>query len=168
SGLIIQYYSWRIIFLGLLIAAALIFLFALFKLSNVSETSKPTIHIPSVILSTIGFGGVVYGFSAAGEETGWSNPIVWLTLIIGVIALALFVRQQSKLNSPMINMKPFRSSVFSRSIFLMFLIMMIQFSMMLILPLYFQTAAGLSPLQTGFLMLPGGVTLALTAMVGGR
>ncbi|MCT9872400.1 MFS transporter, partial [Paenarthrobacter aurescens] len=46
--------------------------------------------------------------------------------------------------------------------------MMIQFSMMLILPLYFQTAAGLSPLQTGFLMLPGGVTLALTAMVGGR
>jgi MFS transporter, DHA2 family, lincomycin resistance protein len=168
SGLIIQYYSWQIIFLGLLIAAALIFLFALFKLSNVSETSRPTIHIPSVILSTIGFGGVVYGFSAAGEETGWSNPIVWLTLIIGVIALALFVRQQSKLNSPMINMKPFRSSVFSRSIFLMFLIMMIQFSMMLILPLYFQTAAGLSPLQTGFLMLPGGVTLALTAMVGGR
>jgi DHA2 family lincomycin resistance protein-like MFS transporter len=39
SGLIIQYYSWQIIFLGLLIAAALIFLFALFKLSNVSETS---------------------------------------------------------------------------------------------------------------------------------
>jgi DHA2 family lincomycin resistance protein-like MFS transporter len=65
-------------------------------------------------------------------------------------------------------MTPFTSSIFSRGILLMFLVMMIQFSMMLILPLYFQTAASLSPLQTGFLMLPGGITLALTAMIGGR
>ncbi|MDL2029715.1 DHA2 family efflux MFS transporter permease subunit [Bacillus subtilis] len=168
SGLIIQYYSWRIVFLGLLIAAVLILIIAFFKLCNVSETSKPTIHVPSVVLSTVGFGGVVYGFSTAGEASGWGNPIVWITFAVGVLALALFVRQQTKLTSPMISMKPFTSSVFSRAMFLMFLIMMIQFSMMLILPLYFQTAAGLTPLETGFLMLPGGITLALTAMIGGR
>ncbi len=168
SGLAIQYYSWRIIFLGLFIAAVVILVFALYKLKNVLETSRPTIHIPSVILSTLGFGGVVYGFSVAGEGSGWSNPIVWITLAIGVIALAFFVKKQTKMESPLISMEPFKSSIFSRSIFLMFLIMMIQFSMMLILPLYFQTAAGLSPLETGILMLPGGITLAFTAMIGGR
>jgi DHA2 family lincomycin resistance protein-like MFS transporter len=161
SGIAIQYYSWRIIFLGLLIAAVLILLFAVFKLKNV-------IHIPSVVLSTLGFGGVVYGFSVAGEGSGWGNPFVWITLAIGIIALAIFVRKQTKMTSPMISMTPFTSSIFSRGILLMFLVMMIQFSMMLILPLYFQTAAALSPLQTGFLMLPGGITLALTAMIGGR
>jgi DHA2 family lincomycin resistance protein-like MFS transporter len=168
SGLAIQYYSWRIIFLGLLIASVVILLFAVYKLKNVLETSRPTIHVPSVFLSTLGFGGVVFGFSVAGEDSGWSNPFVWITLAIGVIALAIFVKKQTKMESPLISMEPFKSSIFSRSIFLMFLIMMIQFSMMLILPLYFQTAAGLSPLGTGFLMLPGGITLALTAMVGGR
>ncbi|RAS72586.1 DHA2 family efflux MFS transporter permease subunit [Priestia endophytica] len=168
SGIAIQYYSWRIIFLGLLIAAVLILLFAVFKLKNVLETSRPKIHIPSVVLSTLGFGGVVYGFSVAGEGSGWGNPFVWITLAIGIIALAIFVRKQTKMTSPMISMTPFTSSIFSRGILLMFLVMMIQFSMMLILPLYFQTAASLSPLQTGFLMLPGGITLALTAMIGGR
>ncbi|MGG3574314.1 MDR family MFS transporter [Bacillus gobiensis] len=168
SGLAIQYYSWRIIFLGLFIAAVVILLFAVYKLKNVLETSRPTIHIPSVVLSTLGFGGVVYGFSVAGEGSGWSNPFVWITLVIGVIALAVFVKKQTKMESPLISMEPFKSSVFSRSIFLMFLIMMIQFSMMLILPLYFQTAAELSPLETGILMLPGGITLAFTAMIGGR
>ncbi|ALC80566.1 MULTISPECIES: MDR family MFS transporter [Bacillus] len=168
SGLAIQYYSWRIIFLGLFIAAVVILLFAVYKLKNVLKTSRPTIHIPSVVLSTLGFGGVVYGFSVAGEGSGWSNPFVWITLAIGVIALAVFVKKQTKMESPLISMEPFKSSIFSRSIFLMFLIMMIQFSMMLILPLYFQTAAELSPLETGILMLPGGITLAFTAMIGGR
>ncbi len=47
--------------------------------------------------------------------------------------------------------------------------MMIQFSMMLILPLYFQTAAGLSPLQTEFSYASRRRNAWLvTAMVGGR
>ncbi|WCM14034.1 MFS transporter [Priestia filamentosa] len=107
SGIAIQYYSWRIIFLGLLIAAVLILLFAAFKLKNVLETSRPKIHIPSVVLSTLGFGGVVYGFSVAGEGSGWGNPSVWITLAIGIIALAIFVRKQTKMTSPMISMTPF-------------------------------------------------------------
>ncbi|MDA4896408.1 hypothetical protein PFZ55_57160, partial [Streptomyces sp. MS2A] len=46
--------------------------------------------------------------------------------------------------------------------------MMLQFSMMLILPLYFQMALELSPLYTGILMLPGGLVLAMTSLVAGR
>lgn len=168
SGLTIQYYSWRTIFLGLLIAAILILFLAAWKLKNVLETSKPIIHLPSVLLSTIAFGGIVYGFSVSGEKAGWGNPIVWIALMIGIATLLLFVRKQIRMKNPMISMKPFRSSVFSRSLLVMFFIMMVQFSMMLILPIYFQDGAGLSPLDTGVLMLPGGITLALTAMVGGR
>ncbi|WP_232696904.1 DHA2 family efflux MFS transporter permease subunit [Brevibacillus daliensis] len=168
SGFILQYYSWRTIFLILLALGLIVLLIASFKLRNITETKKVKIHIPSIILSTIGFGGLVYGFSTAGKEAGWGNPIVWVSLAIGIVALILFVRQQNKMDSPMLNMKPFTLPVFSKSTLLMFFTMMILFAMMLILPLYFQMALNMSPMETGLLMLPGSLILAFMGLVAGK
>ena len=46
-------------------------------MQNVSTITKPKIDVPSIILSTIGFGGIVYGFSSVGEK-GWGSTIVIL------------------------------------------------------------------------------------------
>lgn len=119
------------------------------------------------MLSTIGFGGIVFGFSNAGEA-GWNSPMVVIGLAAGIAGLVLFVRRQLTLKEPMLDMRPFRSKVFSTAVVLVWLIMMLQFSMMLILPLYFQMALDLSPLSTGLLMLPGGLVLACTSLVAGR
>lgn len=168
SGIVIQLFSWRIIFLIIMILAIAVFAAAGLKLRNVTEQKDTSIDIPSIILSTVGFGGIVYGFSLAGEGAGWGDAGMWLTLAAGFLSLAVFVVRQMKLSSPMLDMRPFSSSVFSRSMVLMLLLMMTQFSMMMILPIYFQTATGMSPLETGLLMLPGGVVLACTSLVAGR
>lgn len=148
--------------------ALFIIFYAAFRLKNVTELTNPKIDILSIILSTIGFGGIVFGFSNAGEEAGWSSPKVMIGLAAGIIGLMLFVRRQLKMKEPMLDMRPFRSKVFSAAVVLMWIVMMLQFSMMLILPLYFQMALQLSPLDTGFLMLPGGLVLAMTSLVAGR
>ncbi|EJR44433.1 drug:H+ antiporter-2 (14 Spanner) (DHA2) family drug resistance MFS transporter [Bacillus cereus VD107] len=168
SGFIIQYYSWRTIFLILLVLGLIVLFTATLKLRNITETKKVEIHIPSILLSTIGFGGLVYGFSTAGKEAGWANPFVWVTLAVGIVALILFVRQQNKMDSPMLNMEPFTLPIYSKSILLMFFTMMILFSMMLILPIYFQTALNMPPMETGLMMLPGGLILALIGLVAGK
>ncbi|MBG9916766.1 multidrug MFS transporter [Bacillus sonorensis] len=168
SGYIVEHYSWRIVFFMMLPVSLFMIFYAAFRLKNVTELTRPKIDITSILLSTIGFGGIVFGFSNAGEEAGWSSPKVIIGLAAGMIGLILFVSRQLKLKEPMLDMRPFRSKVFSTAVILVWLVMMLQFSMMLILPLYFQMALELSPLYTGLLMLPGGLVLALTSLVAGR
>ncbi|ATH95137.1 multidrug MFS transporter [Bacillus glycinifermentans] len=167
SGFIVEHYSWRVVFFMMLPVAFFMIIYAAFRLENVTEQTNPKIDIISIMLSTIGFGGIVFGFSNAGEA-GWNSPMVVIGLAAGIAGLVLFVRRQLTLKEPMLDMRPFRSKVFSTAVVLVWLIMMLQFSMMLILPLYFQMALDLSPLSTGLLMLPGGLVLACTSLVAGR
>lgn len=168
SGYIVEHYSWRVVFFMMLPVSVFMIFYAAFRLKNVTELKYPKIDILSILLSTVGFGGIVFGFSNAGEAAGWSSPKVIIGLAAGVIGLILFVMRQLKLKVPMLDMRPFRSKIFSVSVILMWIVMMLQFSMMLILPLYFQMALELSPLYTGILMLPGGLVLAMTSLVAGR
>ncbi|MEC3606706.1 MDR family MFS transporter [Bacillus glycinifermentans] len=167
SGFIVEHYSWRVVFFMMLPVAFFMIIYAAFRLENVTEQTNPKIDIISIMLSTIGFGGIVFGFSNAGEA-GWNSPMVVIGLAAGIAGLVLFVLRQLTLKEPMLDMRPFRSKVFSTAVVLVWLIMMLQFSMMLILPLYFQMALDLSPLSTGLLMLPGGLVLACTSLVAGR
>ncbi len=78
AGLLIEYLSWHYIFwlsLPLLVIGLLI---GLKYLENITEVKKLRIDLLSVVLSTIGFGGVVFGFSKAGEGSeGWGS-MAWL------------------------------------------------------------------------------------------
>ena len=49
--------------------------FRVYLFKNVSEPTKPKVDVLSILLSTIGFGGIVYGFSSSGE--GWDSFGVW-------------------------------------------------------------------------------------------
>lgn len=63
---------------------------ACFTVHNVGEPTHPHIDVLSVVLSTFGFGGVLFGFSTAGGN-GWGSMDVLVSLAIGVIALTLFI-----------------------------------------------------------------------------
>lgn len=81
SGVIIDSLNWRWLFY-ILIPLAMISIFVGVKyLTNVMEITKPKIDILSIILSTLGFGGIVYSFSKSGD-LGWSNPEVYWTLVL--------------------------------------------------------------------------------------
>ena len=83
GGLLIEYLTWHYIFwisLPLLVIGLLI---GLKYLKNVTDVTKPRIDLLSVLLSTIGFGGVVFGFSKAGEGSeGWSSMVVITSSIV--------------------------------------------------------------------------------------
>ena len=76
SGLIIEKLSWNWIFWVTLPFLALALLAGIIYMQNVSTLTKPKIDILSIILSSIGFGGIVYGFSAAGEKGRGSSTVV--------------------------------------------------------------------------------------------
>lgn len=156
AGLLIEYLTWHYIFWFSLPFLIIGLLVGLKYLDNVTEVSKPRIDILSVVLSTIGFGGVVFGFSKAGEgEEGWGSPIVMASIVIGLIALGLFVLRQIKMKQPMMNLRVFKHPMFIVGLLMVLSCMMIILSSMIILPMFLQNGMGLSALETGLMLLPG-------------
>ncbi len=85
SGWIIEHYDWRMLFHFITPLALLVLLFGFFKLKDHKEKVDISIDKISVILSSLGFGGLLYGFSSAGSK-GWDSLEVYGTLIVGAIS----------------------------------------------------------------------------------
>ncbi|MDN4618417.1 DHA2 family efflux MFS transporter permease subunit [Paenibacillus sp. PsM32] len=168
SGMIIQYYSWHFIFLLLLPLMLIGMWFGLRYLENVTEVSKQRIDIPSATLSTIGFGSIVFGFGQAGKGGGgWSDPLVLTLIIVGVIAILLFVLRQMR-DQPLLNLRVFKYPMFVIGVFLVMMCMVIFMSTMIVLPMFLQTGAGLSVFITGLMLLPGSALNGIIQMISGR
>jgi DHA2 family lincomycin resistance protein-like MFS transporter len=169
SGIIVEHYSWRVLFYGVLPVALFVIIFAYFKLRNVTETIHSRIDLLSVILSTLGFGGIVYGFSSAGEgHAGWSSNGVLIPIMIGIVSLGFFTWRQLTLEQPMLNLRTFTFGIFRLSAFIMMVVMMALFSVMILLAIFLQQALGYSPLKAGMVMLPGGIVMGIMSPINGR
>lgn len=156
GGLLIEYLTWHYIFwlsLPLLIIGLLI---GQKYLENVTDVTKPRIDLLSVVLSTIGFGGVVFGFSKAGEGSeGWSSLVVVTSIVVGLIALVLFIIRQNAMHDPMMNLSVFKHPMYVVGLLMVLSCTMITMSSMIILPMFLQTGAGLSVFTAGLMLLPG-------------
>ncbi|WP_071396899.1 DHA2 family efflux MFS transporter permease subunit [Bacillus tuaregi] len=165
SGLILKNLTWHWIFWFSLPVLVMALVFGIIYMQNVSTPTKPKIDILSIILSTVGFGGVVYGFSIAAE--GWGDPTVISTIIIGMIGLVLFCIRQTRMEQPMLKLQAFKYPMFVVGLLLVLICMMVILSSMIILPLYLQTSLALGTFAAGLLLLPGGIINGVLSPVMG-
>lgn len=167
SGWIIEHYDWRMLFHFITPLALLVLIFGFFKLKDHKEKVNISIDKISVILSSLGFGGLLYGFSSAGSK-GWDSLEVYGTLIVGAISLILFITRQLKMETPMLEFKIFKHPMFALSATISIVLNMAMFSGMILIPMYTQTVRGISPFDSGLLMLPGALLMALMSPVTGK
>ncbi|WNB93999.1 MDR family MFS transporter [Bacillus sp. NEB1478] len=169
SGIIVEHFSWRVLFYGVLPIALLVIIFAYAKLTNVTETTNPKVDLLSLLLSTLGFGGLVYGFSSSGEgHGGWSSNDVLVPIAIGVVSLALFTWRQLSITEPLLNLRTFKYNIFRMSTMIMMIVMMAMFSAMMLLPIFLQNALSYTPFEAGLIMLPGGIVMGIMSPITGR
>ncbi|PYE17512.1 DHA2 family lincomycin resistance protein-like MFS transporter [Williamsia limnetica] len=167
SGLILESFDWRAMFwIVLPIAAAVLVLGGLF-VRNVTEPRKAHLDFISVPLSALGFGGLVYGLSSIGESAAGHAPVPpWVPLIIGAVALVLFVIRQQRLVSrgfALLDLRTFKVASFRLAVGLMGGLMLTLFGALILLPLYLQNVLDKSVLTTGLVLLPGGLVMGLLA-----
>nr|WP_233193491.1 DHA2 family efflux MFS transporter permease subunit [Sporosarcina sp. P3] len=166
SGLIVDTLGWSFIFwLSLIFYVALI-VFGLKQIDNVSQISKPTIDIVSIIFSTLGFGGLIYSLSTIAEKSITSAQ-VYIPLIVGSISLVLFITRQLKMKQPMINLRVFKYPMFALGTLLLFIGMFLILSTAILLPLYLRTSLLVSAAMAGLILLPGSAMNALLSPVVG-
>ncbi|MDN7243665.1 MDR family MFS transporter [Planococcus sp. N028] len=168
SGFIVEHYSWRVLFFIILPVALISLALGIFKLKNLTfQDRNISLDKPSLVLSSIGFGGILYGFSSAGTM-GWDNVAVYGTIAIGVVSLIVFIFRQLKLKEPLLEVRIYKYPMFALSSVISITLSMSMFSAMILMPIYVQTIKGISPIDSGLLMLPGALVMGFMSPVTGR
>lgn len=166
SGWVVEHYDWRVLFYIVLPLSVIALVFGAFSMKNVIKTSNPKLDTLGVIFSTIGFGGLLYGFSDAGND-GWGSTTVVTCLIVGAVSLILFVWRELTAEKPLLEFRVFKFSMFSLTTIINVIITMAMFSAMILLPIYLQNIRGFTPVESGLLLLPGAILMGIMSPITG-
>lgn len=166
SGWIITNISWRAIFLIILPIAIIEILVATKVMKNVTELTYPKLDMLSIILSSFGFGGFLYGFTSAGNN-GWGSIITITTLVVGAAALVLFIIRQLHMKVPMLEFRVFKNFIFTLSVILPMIAFMGLIGAETLIPLYMQNMRDFTAMEAGIAILPGALVNGMMSPITG-
>lgn len=167
SGWLVDHFHWRILFFIILPIAIADLILAFFLLKNVTERTFPKLDLLSIILSTLGFGGLLFGFSSAGSS-GWASVQVIGTILVGVVSLGFFVWRQFQLDQPMLEFRVFKYDIFTLTTIIGMVVFMAMIGAATILPIYMQTMHHFTAMESGMMLLPGAILMGIMSPITGR
>lgn len=167
TGFLIDTFSWRAPFIVVALIAIIAFIVGAIFVESNNETKHTQLDKTSVVYSTLGFGLMLYGFSSAGN-LGFSSPIVIISLIVGILIVAVFVTRQIRIDNPLLNMRVFANRTFSLSSFASMVLFIGIVGPALLIPIYVQSGLGLSAILSGLVILPGAVVNAFMSVYTGK
>ncbi|MFI9816782.1 DHA2 family efflux MFS transporter permease subunit [Saccharothrix variisporea] len=171
SGIVLDLWGWRAMFLVVLPIALAAMALGLKWVSSVGERSDAPIDPVSVVLSVFGFGGLVYALSSIGQPGGSGSVTLWASLVVGVLGVVAFVLRQVSLqrkDRALLDLRTFGVRTFTITSALMMVMMGLLLGVATLLPIYMQNVLKLQPLTTGLLLLPGGLLMGLLSPFVGR
>jgi len=168
GGGLIELTSWRAIFwVNLPLIAATVAL----TLHSVEESRDPDafrgIDWGGIALSAIGLGGPVYALIEQPTR-GWSDPMVWVPLVVGIASFALFIVHEARARHPMMDLGLFRIRNFAVANLTTLTAYAGLIGGLFFVGLFLQQVAGYSPLEAGFATTPISVILFVLSPRWGR
>ena len=167
AGFVVDNANWHIMFYAIAALSLIVTLLGAFMLEkSAGMNPAATLDVASVILSTLGFGGLLYGLSDIG-----SNGVTVLGSVIGLVgiaALILFFYRQLHMETPMLELRVLSNRTFAISTIIT---MIIQGALMaggILLPIYLQTYRGFSATVSGLVLMPGAITMGVMGLIAGR
>ncbi|TXH43540.1 MAG: MFS transporter [Actinobacteria bacterium] len=164
GGLLTQYVSWRwTLGINVPLSAVAILMGVKFLRESRAEGER-RYDIPGVVMSAIGLGMLVYGFTIAGEEgRGWTAPLTLTLTIGGFLVLVVFVLWERRSSHPLLPMRVFMDRSRGGSYLALVLTAIGLSALFFFLTFYFQGSLGLSPLQTGLAFIPFAIAIVATS-----
>lgn len=167
AGIIIDQATWHDMFYIIAALSALVVVISLFALQKGGETDKTvTLDVPSVILSSIGFGALLYGLSAIGSYGLSVGSVVGA--LVGVAALIFFFRRQLKMEKPMLQVRVLQNRKFLVATIVGMLVQGALLAAGILMPIYLQSLMGFSATVSGLVILPGAILMGAMGPIAGR
>ena len=167
AGIVIDHAGWHamLYIVTALSVAAIAAAYAF--LTNVGERNRTAkLDKPSVILSTLGLGSLLYGCSTIGSE-GLNATDAAVTLA-GVALTALFARRQLMLDKPMLQIRVLGNRRFLTSVVIAMLVQAALIVGGMLMPIYLQAYRGFSATTAGLVILPGALLMGALGPWAGR
>ncbi len=167
TGWVIENYSWNLMFYGMFVIGLIITFLSLKFFTLAQPVSKTKLDVFGVVSSSIGLGSLLYGFSEAGNNS-WTSAEVVISLIIGVVGIAVFIWRELTTDNKMLDLQVFKYPVFTFTLVINAIVTMALFGGMLLLPVYLQNIRGFTPIESGLLLLPGSLIMGIMGPIAGK
>lgn len=161
GGWVIETFSWQAAFLMNIPVMLLLLVLGTRLLPESRNPDLSRIDIPSVVLSFVGMIGVVYAIKtlAGGKDAALGVA----ALAVGVIAIALFVRRQLVLPTPLLDVRLFTIPYFRGAVVGDLLSIFAMVGALVALVQHLQLVLGLNPLQASVWLIPQAILAAVAA-----
>ncbi|MFB6987645.1 MFS transporter [Streptomyces sp. NPDC056304] len=161
GGLLLEHFWWGSIFL-VNVPVVVVALIAMVLLVPDSRDPKPGRTDPvGVLLSIVGLVLLVYGIIRGGQLADFTDPVVLLSVVGGLIVLAAFVRYEKRTSHPALDITYFKEPSFSAAVAAIALVFFALMGVTFFSAFYMQSVRGWSALEAGLLILP----LAVAQMI---
>jgi len=168
GGWLVGLNLWRVIFFINPPIGTIGIIMGIFVLREQNSPDHTSFDIPGIITEIIGFGAILYASSIAAN-VGWTAPITLFWFGVGIVGLAAFtVIELFVAKEPLLDLRLFKDRIFLNANLLGYVSVLALFGAEFLLPLYLQFLRGLSPLETGFTLLPMAVTSGILVILSGR
>lgn len=165
GGFVITLYGWRELFSFFTIATIILLVLGIIFIKDNTPTEDYPLDYLSVVLSIVGCAGVMLGFTNVADF-GFTHYLVILPIIIGIIALILFIKRQSKLEKPLINLSILKNKYFSVGTIFICILFACLNGCTAILPIFMQGVAYQSAIFSASVLLPGGLLIIAFNIIG--
>lgn len=165
AGLILAAFSWSVllwVFAGL---SAACLVFGALVLHNVAELTHPRLDALSVAFIGLALVGLLYGVSSA---FGGSLAVAACSFVLGILFLVLFVRRQTKLDEPLIDLRPLRAPAFSMGVVANMLSLLTIFAMNILVPTFLQGVLRIESIAASLALFPAILLSCVISPVAGR
>lgn len=167
AGIVIDAADWHIMFYVVTVLAASVAILTPFTMDKV-DPKNPTarLDVPSVILSTIGFGSLLYSFSVIGNS-GFGLEF-FISFAIGAVVVVLFFKRQLSMEHPMLRVRVLLNRTFLMGTIIGMVVQAALLSVGILLPIYLQSLLGYSATASGLVLLPGALIMGIMGPIAGR
>jgi DHA2 family multidrug resistance protein-like MFS transporter len=163
GGVLLEFFWWGSVFLLAVPVMALLLVLGPIVLPEYRDPDAGRLDLFSAVLSLVAVLAVVYGLKEFARDGVGVEPMT--AVLLGLAVGTVFVRRQTRLAEPLIDLGLFRIRAFSASLAVYTLGILVLFGTFFFIYQYLQLVAGLSPLRAGVVSLPFSVAFIVGAML---
>jgi MFS family permease len=134
------------------------------------ELAKPDsvrgFDIPGVVTFVIALTGIVFGLSRGGLD-GWTDPLTYVPLIVGVLLMPVFVYIEAHHRAPMLDLTIFKNRLFAAATAAAFINGLSRFALLFLFVFYFQGVKGDDPIKAGIELAPMAIGMLIASPLAG-
>ncbi|MZQ86371.1 DHA2 family efflux MFS transporter permease subunit [Paenibacillus sp. 5J-6] len=167
GGYLIQNFSWRLLFFINVPIGILAVVLGKILMKESPRTTGLKFDTPGAVLSMTFFGSLLLALSK-GQSQGWTSLFIVSLLFIALCSLLLLIWVELGAKQPVLDLNLFKNVKFTISVISGSLVMMAMMGGTFLAPVYLQSIQGLNAMQTGILLMPQSIAMAVMMAISGK